>query len=577
MVESFWTRKKYIILGANMRDLIFGLIGGTALLMYGVDKMGEGLEKASGEMMKKMLSILTGNVWSAFLVGTFLTALVQSSTAITVLTVGFVNAGLMKLPQAVGIIYGANIGTTITAQLMAFSFNFKLTEIALPVLGIGFTISYFAKNKTAKNFGEALMGFGMMFLGLKILNQGVPFMQQSPTLRYFFQTYASIPIVGIILGAVATALVHSSAATVGLVIILGQAGLLDLTSAVTIMLGDNIGTCLTAQLASLSGNVHARRTAWAHTLYNVFGVIVVSLILPYFVRAIEIITLYLQPHGDIGSQIANSHTFFNLFSALVYLPLTKYYVKFLETVIKGKEDDHEPHSIYLDKLLMDNPAAAFKATISEIIRGAELTKAMLNNAMDALFDNDREKIEMVHKDEEVVNQLQKDITVYMVELSKRPLSDANSIIVHAMITSINNIERMGDHITDVAKLIEGKINRNLIFSDAAIEELKQLKELVIWMYDNTIILLKEKNIELIKSTAELEDKVDELCKELANNHIMRLEEGKCNVESGVVYLDIINHFERIADHIYKVSLLSNDELQGIARVSEKSTAGMTEV
>lgn len=560
-----------------MRDLIFGLIGGTALLMYGVDKMGEGLEKASGEMMKKMLSILTGNVWSAFLVGTFLTALVQSSTAITVLTVGFVNAGLMKLPQAVGIIYGANIGTTITAQLMAFSFNFKLTEIALPVLGIGFTISYFAKNKTAKNFGEALMGFGMMFLGLKILNQGVPFMQQSPTLRYFFQTYASIPIVGIILGAVATALVHSSAATVGLVIILGQAGLLDLTSAVTIMLGDNIGTCLTAQLASLSGNVHARRTAWAHTLYNVFGVIVVSLILPYFVRAIEIITLYLQPHGDIGSQIANSHTFFNLFSALVYLPLTKYYVKFLETVIKGKEDDHEPHSIYLDKLLMDNPAAAFKATISEIIRGAELTKAMLNNAMDALFDNDREKIEMVHKDEEVVNQLQKDITVYMVELSKRPLSDANSIIVHAMITSINNIERMGDHITDVAKLIEGKINRNLIFSDAAIEELKQLKELVIWMYDNTIILLKEKNIELIKSTAELEDKVDELCKELANNHIMRLEEGKCNVESGVVYLDIINHFERIADHIYKVSLLSNDELQGIARVSEKSTAGMTEV
>jgi len=559
-----------------MRDLIFGLIGGTALLMYGVDKMGEGLEKASGEMMKKMLSILTGNVWSAFLVGTFLTALVQSSTAITVLTVGFVNAGLMKLPQAVGIIYGANIGTTITAQLMAFSFSFKLTEIALPVLGIGFTISYFAKNKTAKNFGEALMGFGMMFLGLKILNQGVPFMQQSPTLRYFFQTYASIPIVGIILGAVATAMVHSSAATVGLVIILGQAGLLDLTTAVTIMLGDNIGTCLTAQLASLSGNIQARRTAWAHTLYNVFGVIVVSLFLPYFVRTVEIITLYFQPNGGIGSQIANSHTFFNLFSALVYLPLTKYYVKFLETVIKGKEDEHEPQSIYLDKLLMDNPAAAFKATISEIIRGAELTKTMLNNAMDALFDNDREKIELVHKDEEVVNQLQKDITVYMVELSKRPLSDANSIIVHAMITSINNIERMGDHITDVAKLIEGKINRNLIFSDAAIEELKQLKELVIWMYDNTIILLKEKNTELIKSTAELEDKVDELCKDLANNHIMRLEEGKCNVESGVVYLDIINHFERIADHIYKVSLLSNDELQGIARVSEKSTVGMIE-
>lgn len=237
-----------------MKELIFGLIGGTALLMYGVDMMGEGLEKASGEMMKKMLSVLTGRVWSAFLVGTFLTALVQSSTAITVLTVGFVNAGLMKLPQAIGIIYGANIGTTITAQLMAFSFNFKLTEIALPVLGIGFGISNFAKNKTIKNLGNAFMGFGMMFLGLKILNQGIPFMKENAILRFFFENYASIPIIGIILGLIATALVHSSAATVGLVIVLGQAGLIDLKSAVCIMIGDNIGTCITAQLAAWPPN-----------------------------------------------------------------------------------------------------------------------------------------------------------------------------------------------------------------------------------------------------------------------------------------------------------------------------------
>ena len=552
-----------------MRDLIFGLIGGTALLMYGVDTMGEGLEKASGEMMKKMLSILTGRVWSAFLVGAFLTALVQSSTAITVLTVGFVNAGLMKLPQAIGIIYGANIGTTITAQLMAFSFSFKLTEIALPVLGIGFGISYFAKNKTVKNIGNALMGFGMMFLGLKILNQGIPFMRENETLRYFFEKYASMPIIGILLGMVATALVHSSAATGGLVMVLGQAGLIDLQAAICIMLGDNIGTCVTAQLASLSGNIHARRTAWAHTLYNIIGVIVVALILPYFVRIVEATTIYLQPNGDIGSQIANSHTFFNLFSALVFLPITKYYVKFLETVIKGKGVDHENRSIYLDKLLLDTPAAAIKASVSELIRGAEIAKIMLNNAAEALFENDEKKLELVHKDEEVVNQLQKDVTVYMVELSKRLLSDTESITVTAMINSINNIERMGDHTEDIARLIKSKIDKNLIFSDAATDELKHLLELVTWMYDNTIILLKDKNPELAKSTAELEDKVDELCKDLANHHIARLEAGKCNVESGVVFLDIINHFERIADHIYKVSLLSKDELQGVFRAEAK--------
>ena len=560
-----------------MKDLIFGLIGGTALLMYGVDTMGEGLERASGAMMKKLLSILTGKVWSAFLVGTFLTALVQSSTAITVLTVGFVNAGLMKLPQAIGIIYGANIGTTITAQLMAFSFNFKLTEVALPVLGIGFTINYFAKNRTIKNFGQALMGFGMMFLGLKILNQGIPFMQQSPTLRYFFETYASIPIIGILLGAVATAMVHSSAATVGLVMILGQAELIDLTSAVAIMLGDNIGTCITAQLASLSGNIHARRTAWAHTLYNIFGVIIVALVLPYFVRLIEITTAYFQPNGDIGTQIANSHTLFNILSAIVFLPITKYYVKFLETIIKGKGMEHELQSVYLDRLLMDTPAAAFKAAIEEVIRGTEITKNMMKNVMEALFENDINKIEQVNKDEEIVNQLQKDITNYMVELSRKPLSDANSIIVHGMISSINNIERMGDHLTDVARLVESKIKKNLVFSDAAIEELKQLIELISWMYDNTIILLKERNLELVKSTIELEDKVDDLCKEFANNHIIRLEAGKCTVESGVIFLDIINHFERIADHIHKVCLLSKDELQGVLRPIEISTVDAVEV
>jgi len=560
-----------------MKDLIFGLIGGTALLMYGVDTMGEGLERASGAMMKKLLSILTGKVWSAFLVGTFLTALVQSSTAITVLTVGFVNAGLMKLPQAIGIIYGANIGTTITAQLMAFSFNFKLTEVALPVLGIGFTINYFAKNRTIKNFGQALMGFGMMFLGLKILNQGIPFMQQSPTLRYFFETYASIPIIGILLGAVATAMVHSSAATVGLVMILGQAELIDLTSAVAIMLGDNIGTCITAQLASLSGNIHARRTAWAHTLYNIFGVIIVALVLPYFVRLIEITTAYFQPNGDIGTQIANSHTLFNILSAIVFLPITKYYVKFLETIIKGKGMEHELQSVYLDRLLMDTPAAAFKAAIEEVIRGTEITKNMMKNVMEALFENDINKIEQVNKDEEIVNQLQKDITNYMVELSRKPLSDANSIIVHGMISSINNIERMGDHITDVARLVESKIKKNLVFSDAAIEELKQLIEFISWMYDNTIILLKERNLELVKSTIELEDKVDDLCKEFANNHIIRLEAGKCSVESGVIFLDIINHFERIADHIHKVCLLSKDELQGVLRPIEISTVDAVEV
>ncbi|MCR6544598.1 Na/Pi cotransporter family protein [Dehalobacterium formicoaceticum] len=531
-----------------MQELIFGLIGGTALLMYGVDKMGDGLEKASGPLMKKILAVLTGNVWSAFLVGTLLTALVQSSTAITVLTVGFVNAGLLKLPQAVGIIYGANIGTTLTAQLMAFSFKFKLTDIALPVVGIGFALSYFARRDVVKHLGNALMGFGLMFLGLKILNSGIPIMRESETLRYFFANYASIPIVGIFLGAAATAMVHSSSATVGLVMVLGMAGILDLKTAVLIMLGDNIGTCITAQLASMTGNIHARRTAWAHTIYNIFGVTVVALMLPWFLTIIHSFTQYMQPGANISAEIANSHTLFNIFSALVFLPLTKYYVKFLETVIRGRD---EGTSVHLDKLLLDTPVAAIKATQSEIIRAAEITRKMVLNVMDSFYTGDTGKFAQLRRDEEKVNKLQHDITAYMVELSKRPMHESQSIMIPALINSINHLERVGDHAENFISLATSKNERHLQFSEKAVQELKEMETAIMEMYDKSIQAVNENDPTIVLEVYELEEKVDEIAALLVQKHIQRLEAGKCTVEAGVIFIDIVNYLERIADHVYK--------------------------
>lgn len=542
-----------------MKELIFGLIGGTALLMYGVDKMGEGLEKASGEMMKKILTVLTGRVWSACLVGTVLTALVQSSTAITVLTVGFVNAGLMKLPQAIGIIYGANIGTTITAQMMSLSYSFKLTDIALPILGVGFLISYFAKNKTLKNFGDAMMGFGMMFLGLKILNSGIPFLRESESLRYFFKTYASNPLIGILLGALATAAVHSSSATVGIVMVLGEAGLIDITTAICIMMGDNIGTCITAQLASLTGNINARRTAWAHTLYNIFGVILVMITLPLFVKLI----VEISP-TNISNQIANSHTIFNVLSAVLFLPITKYYVKFLETVIKGK-DKLDMASMYLDKLLLDTPVAALQATLSELIRGTEISKNMVTNIIDGFLEGNEKKLELVKKDETTINQLQKDVTSYIVNLSKRQLTHSQSIMVPAMINSINNIERIGDHAIDIHGLCTTKIEKGISFTNEAKDELRELEGVIAEMLDNTIVALREKNMDIAAKNVFLEDRVDELSKAFQQKHLERLDQDLCSVEAGVLFIDVINHLERIADHIYKITLLSTDGLQGLEK------------
>lgn len=533
-----------------MQELVFGLIGGTALLMYGVDKMGEGLEKASGDMMRKILAVLTGRVWSAFLVGTFLTALVQSSTAITVLTVGFVNAGLMKLPQAVGIIYGANIGTTITAQLMAFSFHFKLTDIALPVLGLGFGISYFG-NKRAKYIGDAVMGFGMMFLGLKILNAGIPIMQQSPTLRYFFETYASIPVVAIVLGALATALVHSSAATVGLVMVLGQAGLINLEAAVCIMLGDNIGTCITAQMASLTGNIHGRRTAWAHTLYNIIGVVLAGLLLPFFLKSIVVMTDSLQPNGGIAAQIANAHTLFNVLSAAVFLPFTKQYVKFLELIIRSKEEVGEDTPVYLDKLLLETPTAAVKAVTSEMARVTDIARRMLGEVMDAFYTNEDRMLEKARKDEETLNTLQRQVTMYIVDMSRRPLSDAQSKAVPAMISGINNAERIGDHALSIANLAQEKIEKSLVFSQEAMQGLKDIEKIIGDMFDLTTRSLRETDASRLREVEALEKVIDDMSRRVQAGHAKRLEDGRCSVEAGLIFLDVVNYLERIADHVYK--------------------------
>lgn len=554
-----------------MKDLIFGLLGGTALLMYGVDKMGDGLEKASGNVMKKILSVLTGKVWSAFLVGTLLTALVQSSTAITVLTVGFVNAGLMELSQAVGIIYGANIGTTITAQLMAFSFSFKLTEVALPIVGIGFSISYFAKKDMAKNIGNAIMGFGMMFLGLKILNGGVPFIQQSEAIKYFFETYAAIPVIGILLGAGATALVHSSSATIGLVLILAQAGVVDLRTAVLIMLGDNIGTCITAQLASLTGNLNARRTAWAHTLYNVICVLAVWVLLDPFIWLIQSVTLSMSGSGDIGLQIANSHTVFNVLGAIIFLPLNKYYVKFLQTIIRDrsyKEDEVE----ILNKILLDTPVAAVKAAFLELKSACKVGRDMITISMEALFTDDCTKLDKVDKLEEKLNLYQKDITAYLVELTNRPLDVQHSKMVSQIVNCINNVERIGDHTIDYGEHINFKIARNMSFSQESLDELGQMRDTIIEMYDLTIQNLDSYSKVTYDKVEVLEDKVDELCKKMSDHHMQRLKEGKCNIDAGVIFIDILNHFERIGDHLYHINQIIRGELANLTDESKEEPA-----
>lgn len=529
-----------------MRDLIFGLIGGTALLMYGVDMMGEGLEKISGPMMKRILATLTGRLWQALLAGTVLTALVQSSTAITVLTVGFVNAGLMTLSQAVGIIYGANIGTTITAQLMALPF--KLTDIALLVLGIGFAIRFAAKSRHWQDVGQAIMGFGMMFLGLKILNQGIPFIKNSPITSYFFETYANQPLLAVLIGMMATMLVHSSSATVGLTMVLGGAGLINLNGAIGLMLGDNIGTCVTAQLASLNTSTAGRRTAWAHTLYNVSGVLLALIIFPLFRALIQ------STSSSISQQIANSHTLFNVLSAVLFLPITKYYVRFLERIVPEKRSKlAEGPASHLDPLLLESPMAALSAVMMAVRAATELTQQMLQQSRQVVESGDERGLQTVYDGEQQINEMQELVTKYLISLSQRQVGADISQRIAALLHSTNDVERIGDHLENFAELCKHLLDNNLQFTPQALGELTELVQLVNDMMLMISHRLGETGNLLEQEISQRESMVDSLAKRLRNNHISRLEAGLCQLQPGLVFLDMVSNLERIADHLQNIA------------------------
>jgi len=311
--------------------ILFNFTAGVICLICGVNMMSDGLEKSSLKLLKKLLSLFTGNVFSAFLTGALVTAIVQSSTAVTVITVGFVNSGLIKLSQAVGIIYGANLGTTITAQLMSFN----MMHIAIPVLAAGILVRLVSKKHAFINISHILMGFGLMFSGIGILNLGVPYIRESKHIYQLFIQFGNNPYMALVIGAIATMLVHSSSATVGLTIVLFNSGLISFEAAVGLTLGDNIGTCVTAQLASLKTNINARRTAWAHTLYNTIGVFSVLIFFsPFTALVIHLTHLIGQ---DSSRLIANVHTIFNMLSAAVFIPVSKHYISFIEWIIPERK------------------------------------------------------------------------------------------------------------------------------------------------------------------------------------------------------------------------------------------------
>jgi phosphate:Na+ symporter len=525
-----------------IRETIFGVVGGLGLFIFGIHLMGAGLHKAAADKMRKILAALTSTPFIGMLVGAGVTSLIQSSSATTVMLVGFVNAGLMTLRQAIGVILGADIGTTITAQLIAF----KLTDYALPVIGLGMGLNLFAKKRFYKSIGEFLFGFGILFLGLKILTGSVGPLGESESVRNAFIIFSKSPITGIATGMIVTMIVQSSSVTVGLVLALASVGLIDLRGAIPLILGDNIGTCITALLASMGTTISAKRTAIAHVTFKVLGVLLLLAFLPYYEKFIA------TTATSIMRQCANAHTIFNVMITALFLPMAGVLARTIEKAVPGKETVVEAGPKHLEKHLLNTPVLALQAAVYEAIHTLNLVKEMIDDSIEGFMGNDTKALAKVSQGEEAVDSLRMAVSNYLVELMQRELSEEESKKIPSLLHVINDIERMGDHAENLSDLAERKIDEKLPFSQMAISEIRQIQGEIDRMAEEAISALKTNEVGEAQKVIERESRVNLLRDELNRNHVKRLENGTCKVLSGVVFLEMVSNFEKIGDHLTNI-------------------------
>ena len=510
-------------------QIAISLLGGLGLFLYGMNMMGDGLQKSAGEQLKKIIGFLTSNVVMGVLVGAVVTGIIQSSSATTVMVVGFVNAGIMSLSQAIGIIMGANIGTTVTAQLVSF----KLENIAPIALGIGIIIYLAARNQKYKQYAEILLGFGMLFTGMEFMKDAVNPLADLPQFRQ--------------------ALIFAS---MGMLIALASQGILPLSAALPILYGDNIGTCVTSLLSSLGASKNAKRAATMHLTFNVIGTILFVFI---FTIPISKVVTYLDPN-NVARQIANAHTLFNVVNVIVLLPFSKYIVKLVLRLIPVTEDEKEETSDvkYIDDRMIQTPGIAVGNAFLEIKEMANYAVDSVKYATEGILNYSEEEIDKTFAMEKKVNQIQRRLLDFLVKLSKEPLSEDERNKVTNLIYAVNDIERISDHGENIAELGKNLIKEKLTFSEHAQDEIKEISNLAINNFKDSMKCLEEINLELRKRVHENEKQVDLLEIGYRNHHLQRLNEGRCTVDSGVIYFDILANLERISDHSKNIADYSYD-------------------
>jgi phosphate:Na+ symporter len=540
-------------------EIIFTLVGGLGMFFLGMRTMSEALRKVAGDSFKKTLEIITKKPVFGLLIGTFITALIQSSSATTVMTVGFVNAGLLSLRQAIAIVLGANIGTTLTAWLVSFLAIFKITRYALPTIGIGFFLTMIGKTQKVRRWGQLLLGFGLLFVGLGFIKDAFGPLQERALLRDFIIRFGSYPGLGILIGMVVTIALQSSSATIALLQLLAFSGLIDFQVAIPIILGENIGTTITAELAALGANLNARRTARSHSLLNVFGVLymAVPVYLGWYGRLIEAIIPGPVTQGNIMVHIALAHTVFNVINSVcVFLPLVRLLERAAVKLTPSRKDSLELAPIYLERHLLGSPTVAIQQTIKELIRMAEMAKDALGNGIACFFNHDSSLEDRVRKQEDAIDLLQKEITQYLIEISERNLEETEAEEIPVLVHSVNDVERIGDHAENIIELAARKQEQRLEISGKALDELKQIGDHTLSMFDEVLQTLREQDDKAAHRVLEREKLLNIMQVQLKENHVLRLQNQECHILSGLLFVSFVDNLEKIGDHITNIAQAS---------------------
>ncbi|WP_100406796.1 Na/Pi cotransporter family protein [Bacillus solitudinis] len=532
----------------DLQTLLFMFFGGLGIFLFGIKYMGDGLQKVAGERLRDLLDKFTTNPLMGVLAGLVVTVLLQTSTGTTVLTIGLVNAGFMTLQQAIGVIMGANIGTTVTA----FIIGIKISKYALPIIAVGAALIFFIKNKKINNYGQVIFGFGALFYGLELMGTGLKPLRELPSFIELTISMSDSPLLGVLIGTLFTVAVQSSSASIGLLQQLYDQGAMDLAAALPVLFGDNIGTTITAVLAAIGASVAAKRAALTHVIFNLIGTIIVLIIFPFFLSFISYLAV--QLNLNLPMTIAFAHGIFNVSNTVIQLPFVAVLAIIVTKLVPGEEFSVEYKAKHLDpRFIGSSPAIALGQAKQEVLRMADFSEKGLVEVSQYLINGQKRHSEMAIQLEDAINNLDRKITEYLIQISSHSLSGQDSKLHSMLLDTVRDIERIGDHIENIVELKDYEKANKVNLSERALDDLNEMFDLTISTLREAISCLDSGDIEKAKSVLAKEELIDKMERKLRKQHILRINEGKCSGSAGIVFVDIVSNLERIGDHSVNIA------------------------